>query len=113
MKESTVHLYEGMYVLSAHLPDDARKKAFEKIKEGITARGGEVLKVHEQGKKKLAYEIKRQREGYYYLLYFNLPSNQMKDMWQEYEINESLLRFLTMQTEKVLEEITFKPLPEV
>ncbi len=44
------NLYEGMYIISAKLSDDARiNKALEKIKHGITSRGGEVLKVHDQG----------------------------------------------------------------
>lgn len=112
MQETKQQIYEAMYILSAHLTDDARKKAFEKIKEGITMRGGEILKIHEQGKKRLAYEIKRQREGYYYIIYFNLDPSLLNEMWQEYQINENMLRFLTLQVDEVMNEITFKPLPE-
>jgi small subunit ribosomal protein S6 len=105
-------LYEGMYVLNAMLNDEARTKTFEKIKEGITSRGGEIVKVHDQGRRRLAYEIKKQREGYYYLLYFRLLPEQVKELWNEYHLNEHLLRFLTIRTENVLEELSFKQLPE-
>ncbi|MBS0656037.1 MAG: 30S ribosomal protein S6 [Verrucomicrobia bacterium] len=112
MKENNEKLYEGMYVLNAMLNDEARTKAFEKIKDGITARGGEIVKIHDQGRRRLGYEIKKQREGYYYLLYFRLPTLQVKELWDEYHLNEHLLRFLTIRTDNVLEELTFKQLPE-
>jgi len=114
MEKSTTAsmLYEGMYVLNAHLTDDARNKAFDKIKNGITSRGGEIVKLHDQGRRRLAYEINRQKEGYYYLVYFTMPTQYIKELWQEYHLNENLLRFLTMRTEKVLEELKFKQLPE-
>jgi small subunit ribosomal protein S6 len=106
-------LYEGMYILSTTLSEEARQKAIEKIAEGITARGGEVHKIHDQGRKKLAYEINKRREGHYFLLYFSLPTNAMKELWRDYLLNEDLIRFLTLRTEKVLDKIEFKPLVEV
>jgi small subunit ribosomal protein S6 len=112
MKESKEYLYEGMYVLSAHLSDEARQKAFEKIKEQITSRGGKIIKVHDRGRKRLAYEINRHREGCYYLVYFELKPEFINELWQEYRHNENLIRFLMLRTEKVLEEIKFKQLPE-
>lgn len=106
------NLYEGMYVLNAHISDDSRNSAFEKIKNGIINRGGEIVKIHDQGRRRLAYEISRQKEGYYYLLYFRLPTDCVKDLWQEYHLNDTLLRFVTLRTDKVLDELKFKQLPE-
>ena len=113
MEQQKERLYEGMYVLSAHLSEDARGKAFEAIKERITARGGQIKKIHEQGRRRLAYEINRQRDGYYYLMYFTIDPNHIGEMWEEYRRNENLLRFLTIRTEEVLEELKFKSLPEI
>src|SRR3989338_2586864 len=97
MAKQTKHLYEGMYILSATLSDDARQKALEKITSGITNRQGEILKVFDQGRKKMAYEINGKREGYYYLLYFSMPSTVMQEVWREYHLNEDLLRFLNLR----------------
>lgn len=104
------HLYEGMYILSATLSDEARQKALDKILSGVQGRGGEIHKTFDQGRKKLAYEIDGRREGYYYLLYFSVPTAAMTDIWREYHLNEDLLRFLTLRVEKVPEKIEFKPL---
>ncbi|MCC5831891.1 MAG: 30S ribosomal protein S6 [Chlamydiales bacterium] len=111
MKERN-QLYEGMYILNATLSEEARTKALERITSEITSRGGEVHKVHEQGRKKLAYEIRGSREGYYFLLYFSAPASKLAELWREYHLNEDLLRFLTLKTEQVKESLEFKKLPE-
>ena len=110
--EQIAHLYEGMYILSASLSDDARQKAMDKIVAGIAKRGGELCKTFDLGRKKLAYEIDKRRDGYYVLLYFKVVATAIADMWKEYHLNEDLIRFLTLRTEVVPEKIEFKPLPE-
>ena len=108
MSEQASHRYEGMYILSATLSDDARQKALEKITVGITGRGGVIEKMFDQGRRKLAYEINGKREGCYYILYFTLSPKVMNDLWREYHLNEDLLRFLTVRTETVPEKLEFK-----
>jgi len=110
MKNQTPKLYEGMYILSAQLSEDAKAKAFEKIKVGITEKQGKILKVHDQGKRKLAYAIGSHNDGHYYLMYFEIPPSVMEDLWGEYRLNEDLIRFMTIRTDKVLEKIEFKQL---
>ncbi len=110
MPKQRSHLYEGMYILSATLSDDARQKALEKIKASVQDRGGEIHKLFDQGRKKLAYEMDGRREGHYYLLYFSVPTPAVSDMWKEYHLNEDLLRFMTLRVESVPEKIEFKSL---
>lgn len=110
MTKQRKHLYEGMYILSATLSDDARQKALEKVSQGISSRTGEVHKIFDQGRKKLAFEINGRREGYYYLIYFSIPTKHMNEIWREYHLNEDLIRFLTIRAESIPEKIEFKPL---
>jgi small subunit ribosomal protein S6 len=112
MSQHAQNLYEGMYVISATLSDDARHKALDKVLNGITSRGGAVKKVHEQGRRRLAYEIDGHREGYYYVVYFDVHPSAISDMWQEYHLNEDLVRFITLRTNHVMDKIEFKPLVE-
>ncbi len=106
------HLYEGMYVISAKLSDEARQKVLQRLQDGITERGGTVVKIHDQGRKRLAYPIAGHLEGYYYLFYFELNPKLITELWREYRLNEDLIRFLTVRTEQVLEKIEFKALAE-
>jgi len=112
MSQPRQNLYEGMYVISATLSDEARHKALDKVLTGITSHAGEIKKIHEQGRRRLAYEINGHREGYYYLIYFLAPTASISELWQEYHLNEDLVRFITLRTEEVLEKIEFKPLVE-
>src|SRR5690242_18958251 len=102
MRKERKALYEGMYIISATLSVDSRKKAFEKITDGIASQGGSVLQVHEQGRRKLAYAIDGKREGYYYLVYFEAPTAAIGELWKDYPLHEDLIRFMTLRTEKVL-----------
>ncbi len=110
MEKKRIGLYEGMYIFSASLSEESRKKALDKITTGISQRGGEICKMHDQGRRKLAYDIKGKREGHYYVLYFNAPTGAIKELWQEYHLHEDLLRFLTMRVETALDTIEFQPL---
>lgn len=108
MSSKKQNLYEGMYIISAKLSDDARHKALDKILKGITDKGGEILKTHDQGRRRLAYEIEGHREGHYYLIYFNAPGEAVSELWQEYHLHEDLIRFITLRTDKVMEKVEFK-----
>lgn len=106
------NLYEGMYIISATLSDDARNKALDKIQKGITEHGGEIVKIHEQGRRRLAYDIGGHREGYYYLIYFEVNPAAINELWQEYHLNEDLVRFVTLRTDHVMDKIEFKTIEE-
>ena len=110
MSKEKKNLYEGMYILSATLSEEARQRALEKITIGITGRQGEIHKVFDQGRRKMAYEINGKREGHYYLLYFSVKTPAIAELWKEYHLNEDLLRFLSLSVEKVPEKIEFKQL---
>lgn len=110
MKKERSGLYEGMYILSATLSDESRKKAFEKIVDGITQKGGEIKKIHDQGRRKLCYEIKGKREGYYYVVYFTLPTTEVVELWKEYHLHEDMIRFMTMRVEEIQETLAYPPI---
>jgi small subunit ribosomal protein S6 len=110
MSKKEANLYEGMYIVSATLSEEARKKALERIEQGILEMGGEIVKVHDRARQRLAYEINGHKEGHYFLIYFKIEPSKISDLWREYHLNEDLIRFITLRTESVLEEIKFKEL---
>ena len=110
MKKERKGLYEGMHILSATLSDESRKKAFDKILDGITQKGGGIEKIFDQGRRKLCYEIKGKREGHYYVVYFSAPTSIISELWKDYHLHEDLIRFMTMRVENVLETLEFKPI---
>lgn len=107
MKKDRKYLYEGMYIISTTLSEDARKKAMERIEEEIRGKGGEIHKQHDLGRKKLAYDIRGRKEGHYFVLFFTLNSNEIASLWKEYHLHEDLMRFMTLRADKVQEELAF------
>jgi len=103
-------LYEGMFIINSNLSEEARNKALERVAKLIEDRNGEILKTHDMGKKRLAYEINKKREGFYYLLYFNFSSKLLLEITKELHLNEDLIRFAIFKAENVLESLEFKSL---
>lgn len=113
MHKEQENLYEGMYVIAANVSDEMRKSVIEKIKAGIEENGGEIVKEHDMGRRRLAYEIDRHKEGYYLLLYFKAVPSIISNLWKEYHITENLLRYMTLKADEVLESLEFKEYQEV
>ena len=108
MSKERNRLYEGMFILSSSLSVESRKKALDKVTDAITQNGGKIEKIHDQGRRKLCYEIKGKKEGHYYLVYFSAPTRSITELWKDYLLHEDLLRFMTMKAEAVLESLEFK-----
>ena len=67
--------YELALVVSAKIEDDARTATVEKAKEYITRAGGTVTEVEDWGKKKLAYEVQKMKEAFYYFIKFEAENS--------------------------------------
>lgn len=109
------NLYEGMYLIGANISEEARAGSLDKIEKEIEGFGGKVLKKHDLGVRRLAYEIDGQREGHYHLWYFEADPATMSDLWREHRLNRehlNLLRFMTSRAKEVREEIKFKAVGE-
>lgn len=91
--------YELAVVVSAKLEDDERAATIEKVKEYITRFGGTVTNVDEWGKKKLAYEIQKMREAFYYFIKFESDSTCPGEVEKSIRIMENVVRFLCVKDE--------------
>ena len=91
--------YELAVVVSAKLEDDERAAIIERVKEYITRFGGTVTNVDEWGKKRLAYEIQKMREAFYYFIKFESDSNCPNEVENSVRIMENVIRFLCVKDE--------------
>ncbi len=67
--------YELALVVNAKIEDEAREAVVEKAKGYVARYGGTVTEVEEWGKKRLAYEVQKMREGFYYFIQFRSRCN--------------------------------------
>ncbi len=92
--------YELALVVSAKIEDDARTATVEKAKEYITRAGGTVTEVEEWGKKKLAYEVQKMTEGFYYFIQFDAAAEVPAAVEQDVRIMDNVLRFLCVRKDE-------------
>lgn len=92
--------YELALVVSAKIEDDARTATVEKAKEYITRAGGTVTEVEEWGKKKLAYDVQKMSEAFYYFIQFDATSDVPAHIEQDVRIMDNVLRFLCVRKDE-------------
>ena len=91
--------YELCFVVNAKIEDEEREKAVARAKHLIERFGGAVTNVDECGKKKLAYEIQKQKEGFYYFIQFEAPTSAPAEIESRVRIMDSVLRYLIVKQE--------------
>jgi small subunit ribosomal protein S6 len=91
--------YELVVVLNGNLEDDARSAAMERVYGYITRFGGTVTKVDDWGKRRLAYEIQKMNEAFYYIVNFEAPLEAPAQIEENIRIMEQVIRFLIVKQE--------------
>ena len=91
--------YELCVVLNAKIEDDERAAVIEKIKKYIDRFGGAVTNVDEWGKKHLAYEVQKMREGFYYFIQFDAETTTPLEIENRVRIMDNVLRYLCVKAE--------------
>ena len=89
--------YELALVVNAKIEDDARAAVVESAKELVTRFGGVITNVEDCGKKRLAYEIQKMREAYYYFIQFDAEATVPAEIEQRVRIMDNVLRFLCIR----------------
>ncbi len=91
--------YETMYILQSQLEEEKTEELIEKFKSIVEREGGEVSNLDKWGKRKLAYEVKKQKEGFYVLMNYTAPSNACFELERSFKIAEEVLRYLIVREE--------------
>ena len=92
--------YELALVVSAKVEDEVRDAVVEKAKAYIARYNGNVTEVEEWGKKKLAYEIQKMREGFYYFIQFDANADVPAQLEENVRIMDNVLRFLCVRADE-------------
>ncbi|MCF6094661.1 30S ribosomal protein S6 [Microaerobacter geothermalis] len=92
--------YELMYILRPDLEEEKLRSLVEKFKGLVTDNGGEITNLQEMGKRRLAYEMKKLREGYYVLMNFLATPAIVSEMDRIMKITDEVVRHLVIRDEK-------------
>ena len=91
--------YELTVVVNAKIEDDERAQVIEKVKDLVTRFGGNVTDVDEWGKRRLAYEIQKMKEAYYYFIHFESDATVPVEVEERIRIMDNVLRYLCVKDE--------------
>lgn len=92
--------YEMTVVVSAKLEEEGRTAELDKVKALIEKFGGTITNIDDVGKKKLAYEIQKMSEGYYYFITFDTDNvNAPGELGSQLRIMENIIRFMCVSVE--------------
>jgi small subunit ribosomal protein S6 len=92
--------YELMLVLRPDAPDERIQAVIDRTTRGIVGGGGSILKVAPWGRRRLAYQIDRHREGSYHIVLFEAPSTAIAELEHSLLITEEVLRHLVTRDER-------------
>jgi len=95
--------YETMFIVKPTLTDEETQNQIATVKANIEKNGGEIVAVDDMGTRNLAYEIQKNKRGYYYVIYFTAPSESIKELERNYRVNEDIIRFIFIKYESKTE----------
>ena len=90
--------YESIIIVNPNL-DEAALKALEDKFTGLINENGKVEKVDKMGKRRLAYEIKKQQEGYYIVFHFESKPEAIAEIERIYRITDDIMKFIVVKKE--------------
>jgi small subunit ribosomal protein S6 len=88
--------YETLFIVQIDLPADEINSIIDRYKAIVTALKGTIIKAEKWGKRKLAYEIRKQSNGFYILLDFAGKSAIIDELERNLKIDDKVLKFMTI-----------------
>ena len=92
--------YELAVVVSAKIEDEERAATVEKVKAYVERFGGNVTNVDEWGKKRLAYEVQKMKEAFYYFIQFDAETTAPVEIENRVRIMDNVIRFLCVRQDE-------------
>ena len=92
--------YELCVVVSAKIEDEERTATVDKCKGYIERFGGTITDVEDCGKKKLAYEIQKMKEAYYYFIHFDAEATAPIEIENNVRLMENVVRYLCVRQDE-------------
>ena len=92
--------YELAVVVSAKIEDDERAAVVDKCKAYVERFGGTITEVDEWGKRRLAYEIQKMKEAFYYFIRFEAPATAPAEIESRVRIMDNVIRYLCVRQDE-------------
>ena len=88
--------YETVILISNKITDEQRENIVDKIKNLISSNGN-VIETNDMGEKKLAYEVRKHTQAFYYIINFESNPEFIAELERSYRINDEILKFIVVR----------------
>ena len=105
-----MRFYETMFVVKPTLTQEEITQQIDFYKAAILNNGAEINATLDMGMRNLAYEIKKNKRGYYFVIYFKAEPKLVLELERLYRINEEVLRFIVIKYESKKEQKAWETL---
>ena len=92
--------YEIMFIVNPNTPEEEVDKINSQVEGVITSGGGQVQKTEKMGKRKLAYEIDRHREGHYVLFVVTANGDIVREVERRLRVMDPVIKYITVRTDE-------------
>ena len=101
-------IYEALFIVKPDATEEEIDALIETLSKNLTTAGGTVDKVEKWGKRRLAYRVEKNREGYYVLLQFTAEPQTVKEFERRMRVADMVIKFLTVRVDEVLKRLDKK-----
>jgi small subunit ribosomal protein S6 len=92
--------YDTTFIIDSRVNDNDRDEIIDKVEKDLKKRGGEIDEIVRWGMRKLAYELKGTRQGFYVILYYAADPSIISEFENQLKLNESIIRYLTIVSDE-------------
>lgn len=96
-----IRIYESIFILRPSLTDEEVEKAIAKMKGVIERSGGQVLNTENWKKRRLAYEVEKEKKGVYIVLQFKGDGKLINELERAYKIDDSVIKYLSIKLDGI------------
>jgi small subunit ribosomal protein S6 len=92
--------YEIMFIVNPNTPEEEVDKINSQLEGIITSGGGKIDKLEKMGKRRLAYEVQKQREGYYVLFVMAANGDIIRECERRLRVIDPVIKYITVRTDE-------------
>lgn len=95
-----MHKYEVMFIIRPDTPEEEVEKLVGLMEGFVTGAGGKMEKIEKLGRRRLAYRVERQREGFYVLFVFEGVHATVNELERRMRVTDAVIKFLTVRIDE-------------
>lgn len=100
MSDHELRKYETVFIVRPTLDDESVDRCVNTVEEFLKAQGGKIISTDKKGRKRLSYEVKKLRDGFFVVLRYEVKPETITAFKRMIQLNEDIIRSITVTLEE-------------